>query len=1010
MESLACRRLAPAVAFACLIISGSATAGPSKGAHAIVNARIVLAPGKVIERGTIVVRDGMVMAVGANIAVPDDARVWNGDSLTVYSGMIESFWDAPERGGSPRPQGGGFPPAVAPTEPVLGATHPLPCVTPERRVAEDVPAVAESLAALRRAGFAVAHLVPGHGIIRGQSAVAGLASVGKNDAVLKSDVAQILSMEQQPSGYPNSTMGVVAVMRQAFLDARWYEDVWARYRRQPAGKPKPMTNVAWAALGTVVSGSQPVFIETAGMLEALRAAAVAREARVTARIVGSGDEYKRVKDIAATGMPLIIPVNYPDAPEFETADDALEVSTPDLRHWSNAPGNAAALAKAGARFALSAKGLKDPTGFRAAVAKAIDRGLSRDVALAAVTTVPAELLGLSDRLGTIAAGKAATFTVTRGELFDSTSKVVEVWVDGVRQAAAAAEDVPSPKGNWDLAWGSQRARLIVQVTPDTSVKLVMGSDTLVANGPRVERERVQFTARLKDGLADFDLSARDERLLGDVDRTPKQVVAVRAPESAAKGEKTVAKPTPGAQPAAVVVMGDVEAWRAQPPAQPAAILVRNATIWTVGPQGTIENADLLVRGGKISAVGANLKAPSGAIVIDGAGKHVMPGILDAHSHSAILGQVNECTNIVTAEVRVADVVNSESIEIYRQLAGGTTIMHLLHGSCNSIGGQCAVIKNRWGEAPDRMLMAAPPTIKFALGENPKRSSVSGSAVPRRYPDTRAGVEQSIRDAFTRARDYGLAQEEWTKGRRPAPPRRDLQLDAVLEILRGQRMIHAHSYRQDEILALLRLCEEFGVTLQTLQHILEGYKVADEMASHGASASAFSDWWAYKFEVIDAIPYNGYLMWDRGVTVSYNSDSNDLARRLNTEAAKAIKYGGVPPEEAIKFVTLNPAQQLKIADRVGSLEPGKDADFSIWSGTPLSPYSLCEQTWIEGRKYFDRAADLAGRESLAKERESLVTKARAAAKPAEGARAGGRRFGYLEEAQHDGSFCEEEGGR
>jgi imidazolonepropionase-like amidohydrolase len=457
-------------------------------------------------------------------------------------------------------------------------------------------------------------------------------------------------------------------------------------------------------------------------------------------------------------------------------------------------------------------------------------------------------------------------------------------------------------------------------------------------------------------------------------------------------------------------MGDIEPWRAKPPARPAAVLVRNATLWTAGPQGTIENADMLVRGGTIAAIGTNLRAPAGAVEIDAKGKHVMPGILDAHSHSAILGNVNECTNNVTAEVRIADVVNSESIEIYRQLAGGTTIMHLLHGSCNAIGGQCAVIKNRWGLPPDGLLLDAPPTIKFALGENPKRSNVTNRTGPTRYPDSRGGVEESIREAFTRARDHGLALEEWRRGRRPAPPRPDLQLEAILEILQGQRFIHAHSYRQDEILALLRLCEEFGVTLQTLQHILEGYKVADEMASHGAGASAFSDWWAYKFEVIDAIPYNGYLMWDRGVLVSYNSDSSDLARRLNTEAAKAIKYGGVPPEEAVKFVTLNPAKQLKIDNRVGSLEVGKDADFSIWSGTPLSPYSLCEQTWIEGRKYFDRAEDLAGREALAKERAALIAKARAAAKPREGARGGGRRFGYLEDAGHDGFYCEGEDGQ
>jgi imidazolonepropionase-like amidohydrolase len=459
-----------------------------------------------------------------------------------------------------------------------------------------------------------------------------------------------------------------------------------------------------------------------------------------------------------------------------------------------------------------------------------------------------------------------------------------------------------------------------------------------------------------------------------------------------------------------VVMGNSEAWRMPAPVQPAAVLVKNATIWTAGPQGILQGADLLVKGGKVAAIGKGLTAPAGALVIDAAGKQIAPGIIDEHSHAAILGNVNECTNSVTCEVRIADVVNSESPNIYRQLAGGTTIMHLLHGSCNSIGGQCAVIKNKWGLPPDELLFApAAPTVKFALGENPKQSNFGGQrADPPRYPQSRAGVEQVIRDAFTRGRDYKAQWAEWNAKHQGLPPRRDLQLDAIAEILDGKRMIHVHSYRQDEILMLMRLTEDFGIRVNTFTHILEGYKVADEMAAHGASAIGFSDWWGYKFEVVDAIPYSAYLMWDRGVNTGFNSDDAELARRLNAEAAKAIKYGGVPPEEAIKFVTLNPAKSLKIDDRVGSLEVGKDADFSIWNGSPISPYSACEQTWIEGRKYFDRAEDLAGRAALAKERTRLLAAARAAKKDAGGGGpvAGMRRWPprYLEETDMSGNDC------
>jgi imidazolonepropionase-like amidohydrolase len=481
-----------------------------------------------------------------------------------------------------------------------------------------------------------------------------------------------------------------------------------------------------------------------------------------------------------------------------------------------------------------------------------------------------------------------------------------------------------------------------------------------------------------------------------------KVVGVRRPEPEKGAAK--AKDEPVVTP---VVMGNTEAWRMPPPAQPAAVLVRNATLWTAGPLGILQNADMLVRGGKIAAIGRNLTAPAGAVVIDASGRHVAPGIIDEHSHSAILGNVNECTNSITCEVRIQDVVNSESVNIYRQLAGGTTIMHLLHGSCNAIGGQLSVIKNKWGAPVDQLLMAnVAPTVKFALGENPKQSNW-GNDRTNRYPQSRAGVEQVIRDAFTRARDYKARWAEWNARHEGLPPRRDLQLEALAEMVDGKRLIHCHSYRQDEILMLMRLTEDFGFRVNTFTHILEGYKVADEMAAHGASAMGFTDWWGYKFEVIDAIPYNGYLTWDRGVNTGFNSDDSELARRLNTEAAKAVKYGGVPPEEAIKFVTLNPARSLKIADRVGSLEVGKDADFSIWNGSPLSTYSACQQTWIEGRKYFDRAEDLAGRAALAQERDALVALAKAQKKEGGAGVPGGRRAWpprYLEDADMSGAEC------
>jgi imidazolonepropionase-like amidohydrolase len=369
-------------------------------------------------------------------------------------------------------------------------------------------------------------------------------------------------------------------------------------------------------------------------------------------------------------------------------------------------------------------------------------------------------------------------------------------------------------------------------------------------------------------------------------------------------------------------------------------------------------------------------------------------LIDAHSHAAILGAVNESTLPSTAMVRIGDVVNSETRNIQDQLAGGLTTANLLHGSANPIGGQNQIIKLRDGASPEGLKFEdAPPGIKFALGENVKQSNW-GEKFTTRFPQSRMGVPTFYRNRFTAAQQY---LKEWSdfKKNGGVPPRRDLELETIGEIIEGKRFIHCHSYRQDEILAFLRVMEEFHVRVGTLQHILEGYKVADEIAQHGAGASCFADWWAYKFEVYDAIPYAGALMRERGVLVSFNSDSSDLARRLNTEAAKAVKFGGVPEEEALKFVTINAAKQLGIDKRVGSLEPGKDADFVVWSGNPLDSRSVVLQTWIDGKKYFDREETGKRTAALKQERADLIAKAKKLAKLSGGSGGGGEK--------DDGSF-------
>jgi imidazolonepropionase-like amidohydrolase len=403
-------------------------------------------------------------------------------------------------------------------------------------------------------------------------------------------------------------------------------------------------------------------------------------------------------------------------------------------------------------------------------------------------------------------------------------------------------------------------------------------------------------------------------------------------------------------------------------------LIRNATILTV-TRGTLRGADLLVRDGKIAAVGPNLRAGANARVVDATGKFILPGIIDAHSHSMMDGSVNECTSSVTSMARVQDILNPTDVDLYRALAGGVTSLLLLHGSCNAIGGQSATVKVKYGRPMSEFLFpGAPPGIKFALGENPKRTNFNVPGLARRYPATRMGVEQVIRDAFSRARDYRAEWEEYRAASRSnrnlIPPRRDLELEPLVEILEGRRLVHAHCYRADEILMLISLADEFGFKVRTFQHVLEGYKVASEIARHGAGASTFADFWGYKLEAYDAIPYNAAIMTRRGVNVSLNSDSDERARRLNIEAAKMVRYGGLSEEEALKLITWNPAWQLGIQDRAGSIEAGKDADFAIWNAHPLSVYARVDMTFVDGELLFDREQDVARRPQIEAERKRL----------------------------------------
>lgn len=977
--------------------------------HAITGARVVAAPGTVIERGTVVLRDGVIVAVGpaAAVKIPADARLWAADGKTVYAGLVEPnaevLLPAALKAAAEGEGGGRGAARVAPTPtetlaPAAVARSWNARVTPERKVANVLVADEKGTGSLRELGFATAAVVPGRGVFRGESALVSLSGRAPGAALVRAQVAQHVAFEQggfRDGGYPGSLMGSIALIRQTWLDAQWWGAANEAYaKNRAAGAERPEANASLEALAAAAVGKQPVVMEAADELDVLRAQKIADEFKLKLVLRGRGTEYRVGAALAAAKTPVIVPLNFPTVPEVETPAKAVDVPLSTLQHWELAPANAAKLRARGVPVAFTTTGLRQPDAqFWSAVRLAVKRGLSPADALAAVTTAPAAMLGVDDIVGTLAVGKLGHVVVATGDLFaaDSTAEITDMWVDGIHFPTEASLKVDA-KGVWTVTWsgvaagaptelkiesrtggGRPRARL-----GDKDVTLNQTRDqlTLLAPAEVFQGKDAKGTVRLAGVIVGGDVSGTGLMPDGSAIRwsatraaaTEKKTEEKKSDEKKAEKAEEKFLATADAYPAGAY-------GRKGLPAQPEWVLVKNATIWTSGPAGRIVGGDLLVHSGRVEKIGRGLAVPTGAVVIDATGKHLTAGLIDCHSHVAISRGVNEGSSAVTVEVRVGDVLDATDIGLYRQLAGGLTTANLLHGSANPMGGQNQVIKLRWGGLPDELKFAgAKPGVKFALGENVKRSNFQIASGTPRYPATRMGVEQVMVDTFAQARDYERANAEWKDGKALLPPRRNLRLESALEMLKGERVIHIHSYRQDEVLMFIRLAEREKITVATFQHILEGYKVADEIAKLGAGGSCFSDWWAFKFEVADAIPYAGAMMRAAGVLTSFNSDDAEMARRMNTEAAKAVKYGGVPEDEALKFVTLNAAKQLRIDDRVGSLEVGKDADFVLWSASPLSTYARAEQTWIDGRKYFSLEDDAALRVAATTEREALVQKA------------------------------------
>jgi N-acetylglucosamine-6-phosphate deacetylase len=1033
-------------------------------AYALVGAKIIVAPGREIESGTIVIRHGKIAEVASGDAVPPGVRRVDLSGRWVYPAFIESYTDQ------------------AVTSDLPGPAYWNQHIVPQRTVASSLAPDDALNTEFRSQGFGARLVAPREGIIKGQSALVLTSDGDISESMLDDSVAlhiRLTNPRGRRTGYPTSPMGAVALARQACYDAGWYKAALTAVRADPL-LPRPDANVAMEALGRYLDAGGLVIADAPNELFVDRADRFAREFTLKLAIRGSGNEYRRLDEVRKTQRAVIVPLDFPKPPEVASPEDAISVSLERLMHWHLAPENPGRLAEAGVKISLTTHGLEKRGDFLAQLRKAIKRGLSRDHALRALTMNPAELLGVDRQLGSIEIGKIANLVVADGDLFDK-GNVLTTWVNG-KPHEIKSKQVASFIGEWKLSATEQIGntkdwRLKISGKPEKpSARIGLLSEdaeqktTGDANGEDNEAEAEQESSDVTeddteesssdtvdedanddtgdtDDTEGSDEESKDEKDSDDKDKKEspsdqkvdsfklagyrisgifpgdkfeaegklsftatliqtgddqklsgifrladgvevpftgliekQELDKEKTKEVADKDEKPndesdagkskETKQDAAGSPLDVAVNYPLGAFGLDRPPPQDRVAFVNAKVWTCADAGILEGATVLIESGKIVAVGKDVELPEGIKTIDCAGRHVTPGIIDCHSHAASDGGMNEMGDAITAEVRIADFVDPDDITIYRQLAGGVTAANLLHGSGNPIGGQSQVVKFRWGAGAEEMKVHdAPAGIKFALGENVKRRDWSGSG--GRYPQSRMGVDELMVDAFRAALAYRGEQRRWERDRTGLPPRRDLELDALLEILEHKRWIHCHSYRQSEVLALLRTLELYNVRIGTLQHILEGYKVAPELAAHGAMSSCFSDWWAYKFEVYDAIPHNGSLMHQAGIVVSFNSDNMEMGRRLNQEAGKACKYGGTSCEDALKFVTLNVAKQLRIDHRVGSIEPGKDADVAVWSGDPISTLSRCEQTWIDGRLYFDIEVDRKMRERDARLRAQLI---------------------------------------
>ena len=939
----------------------------NKNYTAFTNAKIYVTPSQVIDNGTLLIQNGKVITTGTAVTIPNNAVVLDLKGKHIYPSFIDIYSDFGIKKPKRQSTSGQRPQYDAGRKGYYWNDH----ITPEINAVEKLKFDSKKAKELVKSGFGVVNTHFQDGIIRGTGALVALSdNIGNDKRILSDRSAQHFSFRKgntSKQSYPTSLMGAMALIRQVYHDAKWYT----------AGNSDSKD---WSLEAFNRNKGLPQIFDAGSLANDLRADKIANEFGVNYIIKGGGNEYARISEVKGTGASYIIPINFPAAYDVSDPINTAIVELKDMRHWNQAPTNPKVLAENGVQFALTTAGLKKVSEFKKNLQLAMKHGLDKTKALEALTTVPASLLGKSNTVGSLKNGSVANFLITSGAIFDKKTILYENWILGHKNVITdmTTKDI---RGDYDLSIGADTYTLKISgevVKPKIDLK----KDTL----------KISSKINYKDGWVNIFFTPKNEKATEFVrlnavvtdannftgrgtDTNGKSISwsAIKKEASAKKDEKknnAKEEETPIVLP----VSFPNTAYGMSEKAKAESILFKNATVWTNEAEGILEATDVLVQNGKIARIGKGLSA-TGVKEIDATGKHLTAGIVDEHSHIAAAA-INEAGHNSSAEVTIEDVVSDDDINIFRNLSGGVTSIQILHGSANPIGGRSAVLKLKWGETADKLINPnADPFIKFALGENVKQSNW-GDMNTIRFPQTRMGVEQVYTDYFLRAKEYDQKWKTYNKlstkaKARTKAPRKDIELEVLAQILNKERFISCHSYVQSEINMLMKVAEKFNFNINTFTHILEGYKVADKMQQHGVAGSTFSDWWAYKYEVNDAIPFNAAIMHNAGVLTAINSDDREMSRRLNQEAAKAVKYGGVSEEDAWKFVTLNPAKMLHIDDRVGSIKTGKDADLVLWTDHPMSIYTKAEKTMIEGAIYYDLEKLPEMIDAIQKERNQLI---------------------------------------